>query len=100
VFFTAQDPIAHHQNPILPFRKTVVQSQEQAPDISVKLQILHHVLLLLFDHVQQMDGISFLILSDRFIQGDFPGKFFAAAQHHQKFVINASAGIGSQSSFS
>ena len=58
--------------------------------------VFHNIYGWTFNDIKKADLIAFPVCSDRLIKGNFPGSFFAGAEHHEKFVVNAACRIGGQ----
>ena len=59
--------------------------------------LISDILFVSFHNIQKMNLVPFFVCTDRFVQGNFSGKFFSAAKHHQQFIINTAGSVGSKS---
>ena len=92
--FLAVQTIAAADDMVFFWRKDLGNMTEKMENVFPLKTVFHNVNRWTFNDIKEADFIAFPVRTNRFIEGNFPGTFFAGAQHHEKFIVNTACRVG------
>ena len=78
---------------VLFWRKAVFDVLKKMGNIVPFKTVFHNIYRRTFNHIQKTDLVAFPVSADRVVKRDFPGAFFAGAQHHKKLIVNTAGSV-------
>ena len=92
--FLAVQTIAAADDMVFFWRKDLGNMTEKMENVFPLKTVFHNVNRWTFNDIKEADFIAFPVRTNRFIEGNFPGTFFAGTQHHEKFIVNTACRVG------